>query len=197
MQHSADADIGNIVARSKDLAGDIAPRRRSTDDSVFPGGFRLRAHLHIHEVADGLVPFHRHVEVLSADELGVRHYLSRHARGRNHAVVDSQPFNRCVEYSSRALDQDAACFGGGIAQRLGAGGDTRAARSASLIASCGGVSHAHHHLCDGEIELFSDHLSNRHFQPVPHIHLSEERFGRPIRQDCDPRVQPIGWRKLG
>ncbi len=126
VQHSRDPDVGDVIRGTENLSGHIATRNGGADQLVLAQRLRLRLALHIHEVADRLVPVDPRVEGLAAHQLGVGDTLYGRPRRRDNSVGNRQLRSRYTQNARRSLEQYPPCLGRGITQRLCAQRDTRA-----------------------------------------------------------------------
>src|SRR5438067_1369688 len=94
-----------------------------------------------------------------------------------------------IELSSMARTLHAARLGRRTSQQPRAIGYAGAARSAALVARAAGVAHDDIDLVEADVQLFGDDLRHRDVEPLPHVHLAEERLNAAVWQHGDPRVE--------
>ena len=114
-----------------------------------------------------LVPFHFGIEELAANQFGIGDLLCWVCFDGNLAIIDAQLGHRHIEFFTGQVQQDAACFGGCIAQGFGATLNAQCARGAALVQGGGRVAHDNFDFAIRHVQLFGHNLSNGHIEALP------------------------------
>src|SRR5207249_1069092 len=134
-------DVGDVLQRAVDLAGDDFLRNRSPDDLVLGRLLRRGLALGQQRVAVALVPLELVMEVLATDELAVRRRALALADHGDDALLHRELLGRRAELLDRALEQQAPGLGRGVAEGQRAVLNAGRAGGAALVAREGGVAH--------------------------------------------------------
>ena len=180
VHHAGPPDVGAEVLLRVDLGRDVLARDRLADDLVILRILRLGLAGRVERVAPLLVPIELHVEITAADQLGIGGALARVVLGMHHAVADGERVGDEAELGRRHLDEHAARFRGGHAHLHAAPLDAGRARGAALVHAGGGIAHDDLDRLEWHVEFFRHHLADGDEQPLPHVHLAEERGHRAV-----------------
>ena len=191
MHHPRQLHVGAEVLLRVHLRCNVGARNRLADDGVLFRVLGLGLPGSVEGIANLLVPLELDVEIAPADELGVGDLFRGVSFGLHDAVAHRKRIGRNAELLGRHLDQHAPRLGGRHAHLLAAELDPRRAGGAALVHAGRSVAHDHGDGLERHIELLRHHLSDGDEQPLPHVHLSEERRHAAVSIDGDIRGQLI------
>ncbi len=179
MQHPVDLEIVDEHVAAVDLARDVGPRERLTDDSVRGGIAQLRLRIDLD------------AETLVADEIAEAYAGA--ARFRAHLTVDRVEIRRRLAAARRGEpDQRLACGGRRLPDLDAAAHDAAAAGGRALVGRQRGIALDHRDPLDADAELFGGHLRNRDAQALAEIDLARVNRHRAIGVDGDEAVDFAG-----